>query len=59
MDLWFIFTRDNYHINSVGEMSVLDVQTGELIHRSQLDTDHNEDEGQEEQTNLNEMLRDG
>ena len=40
-------------------MSVLDVQTGELIHRSQLDTDQNEDEGQEEQTNLNEMLRDG
>ena len=40
-------------------MSVLDVQTGELIHRSQLDTDHNEDEGQEEQTNLNEMLREG
>ena len=39
-------------------MSVLDVQTGELIHRSQLDTDQNEDEGQE-QTNLNEMLRDG
>ena len=40
-------------------MSVLDVQTGELIHRSQLDIDQNEDEGQEEQTNLNEMLRDG
>ena len=42
-------------------MSVLDVHTGELIHRSQLDPlQHGsvEDESQEDQTNLNDMLRD-
>lgn len=43
-------------------MSVLDVHTGELIHRSQLDPEQQgleEDESEQGQANLNEMLRDG
>ena len=42
-------------------MSVLDVQTGELIHRSHLDPEQHgsmTDDGQDDQRNLNDMLRD-
>ena len=42
-------------------MSVLDVHTGELIHRSQLDPEQHataDDSSQQDQTNLNDMLRD-
>jgi hypothetical protein len=43
-------------------MSVLDVHTGELIDRSQLDSeqqgDQGEDASQQDQANLNDMLRD-
>ena len=55
--LWDTFDWSNLF----SKMSVLDVHTGELIHRSQLDPENHgsvEDENQEDQTNLNDMLRD-
>ena len=45
-------------------MSVLDVHTGELIHRSQLEDSEQPQEGtedtsQQDQENINDMLREG